>query len=197
MPASTWFGASLCPVHGGAGTGHHLSLKPPLAMVLMPSMVKPTWAKALPQAGCSWVDCTCANETMSLCHATPRGAAGLTNFDKCHQAGTEFKREEKQWIMQKRDSGFLPLIVDYRMGPETTLVDWPMVGETSAIEWVHRALQGGCQRLGDVAVDLSKIVAGAWSTGGQLALSLTPAASQARGARGPVRQSNERVLHIA
>lgn len=69
------------------------------------------------------------------------------------------------------DLGFLPLTIDYRKCPETTLIDGPMADVASALAWARQGLPGRLERP-DVQVDGAKVVTIGWSTGGHLALSL-------------------------
>lgn len=73
-------------------------------------------------------------------------------------------------------NGFLPVSVDYRLCPETTLLEGPMVDVSDALAWLQTTLADnlGLLKRQDVAcaLDTSRIVAIGWSTGGHLALTL-------------------------
>lgn len=44
------------------------------------------------------------------------------------------------------DLGFLPLTIDYRKCPETTLLNGPMIDATSALAWARQGLPGRLER---------------------------------------------------
>ncbi|KAH6856210.1 polyketide synthase [Chaetomium sp. MPI-CAGE-AT-0009] len=73
-------------------------------------------------------------------------------------------------------AGFLPVSVDYRLCPETTLLEGPMTDVRDALAWARRVLPdpdaSPRRRRPDVRVDGARLVAVGWSTGGTLALSL-------------------------
>lgn len=70
------------------------------------------------------------------------------------------------------DRGFLPISVDYRLCPETTLFEGPMTDCCDALKWARETLPK-LQLLGpSVKVDPTRIVAFGVSSGGQLAMSL-------------------------
>jgi acetyl esterase/lipase len=68
--------------------------------------------------------------------------------------------------------GFLPISVDYRLCPEVTLTEGPMVDVGDALHWIQKILPRISLRREDIKVDSSRIVSVGWSTGGTLALSL-------------------------
>ncbi|EPE28832.1 Thiolase-like protein [Glarea lozoyensis ATCC 20868] len=68
--------------------------------------------------------------------------------------------------------GFLPVSVDYRLCPEVSLAEGPMVDVCDALEWARYKLpELQLQRHG-LHVDGEKVVVVGWSSGGQLAMSL-------------------------
>ncbi|KAK4173355.1 putative polyketide synthase, partial [Triangularia setosa] len=69
--------------------------------------------------------------------------------------------------------GFLPVSIDYRLCPETTLPEGPMEDTASALAWVRRTLPSLSLTRKDIRVDGEKVVAVGWSTGGFLAMSLS------------------------
>lgn len=68
-------------------------------------------------------------------------------------------------------NGFLPVSIDYRLCPEISLINGPMVDVCDAYKWVQTALPHIATQYG-ITVDQNKTVAVGWSTGGHLALSL-------------------------
>ncbi|RYO80319.1 hypothetical protein DL764_009910 [Monosporascus ibericus] len=69
-------------------------------------------------------------------------------------------------------SGFLPVSIDYRLCPETTLLEGPMVDVADALAWVRTALPRLSLSRRDVQVDADNVVAVGWSSGGHLAMTL-------------------------
>ncbi|KAK4640000.1 Type I Iterative PKS [Podospora bellae-mahoneyi] len=69
--------------------------------------------------------------------------------------------------------GFLPVSIDYRLCPETTLQEGPMCDTVSALSWVRNTLPSLPLARTDIRVDGEKVVAIGWSTGGHLAMSLS------------------------
>jgi acetyl esterase/lipase len=74
-------------------------------------------------------------------------------------------------------AGFLPISIDYRLCPETTLLEGPMTDVRDALAWARHTLpfsndKSPRQRRPDVHIDGTRLVAVGWSTGGMLALSL-------------------------
>ncbi|KAL9020402.1 MAG: hypothetical protein Q9185_002376 [Variospora sp. 1 TL-2023] len=77
------------------------------------------------------------------------------------------------------DAGFLPVSVDYRLCPETTLTEGPIRDVCSALAWIRRSLPSLTLARPDIRPDGSRVVAVGWSTGGHLALTLAWTASAA------------------
>lgn len=77
-------------------------------------------------------------------------------------------------------SGFLPISIDYRLCPETSLLDGPMVDVADALLWIRTVLPKLALSRSDIHVDADEVVAVGWSTGGHLAMTLawTSAARQ-------------------
>ncbi|KAL8662082.1 MAG: hypothetical protein Q9202_005056 [Teloschistes flavicans] len=69
-------------------------------------------------------------------------------------------------------AGFLPISIDYRLCPETTLVDGPMRDVCSAHEWARCILPSLQLKRTDIRPDGDRVVAIGWSTGGHLAMTL-------------------------
>lgn len=69
-------------------------------------------------------------------------------------------------------SGFLPISIDYRLCPETTLTEGPMIDVRDALAWIRNALTSLALGRKDVKVDASRVVAVGWSSGGHLAMTL-------------------------
>lgn len=67
--------------------------------------------------------------------------------------------------------GFLPVSVDYRLCPETTLFEGPMTDCRDALQWVRNVLPTLQLAWPNAQVDPSKVLALGWSSGGQLAMS--------------------------
>ena len=76
------------------------------------------------------------------------------------------------------ERGFLPVSINYRLCPETTL-DGTMEDILDNLKWIRSALPGIAQRR-NLDIDPSNIVAMGWSAGGHLAMSLGWKATQAR-----------------
>ncbi|KAI0442798.1 hypothetical protein F4803DRAFT_575191 [Xylaria telfairii] len=70
------------------------------------------------------------------------------------------------------NAGFLPISIDYRLCPETTLPSGPMTDVRDALAWVRGVLPGLRLRRSDIRADGNRVVAVGWSTGGHLALTL-------------------------
>ncbi|KAL8724681.1 MAG: hypothetical protein Q9166_007815 [cf. Caloplaca sp. 2 TL-2023] len=70
------------------------------------------------------------------------------------------------------DAGFLPVSIDYRLCPETTLVDGPMRDVRSGLNWARHGLPYFNLKRPDIKPDGSRVVAVGWSTGGHLAITL-------------------------
>ncbi|KAK3332590.1 hypothetical protein B0T19DRAFT_457479, partial [Cercophora scortea] len=86
--------------------------------------------------------------------------------------------------------GFLPVSTDYRLCPEMTLATGPMADSVDALRWVRETLPGimeeriarGNQPA--VRIDVAKVAAVGWSSGGHLAMTLGYAA-EAQGVKAP------------
>lgn len=85
-------------------------------------------------------------------------------------------RPKQTALLLKR--GFLPVSVDYRLCPETTLPDGPTADVCTALSWCRDSLPGLLSTLArpDVRANGSRVVAVGWSTGGTLAMTLAFAA---------------------
>ncbi|KAI1390570.1 uncharacterized protein F4822DRAFT_436419 [Hypoxylon trugodes] len=70
------------------------------------------------------------------------------------------------------DAGFVPVSVDYRLCPETNLLEGPITDVKDALSWARNTLPSLSRKRPDVHIDGSRVVAVGWSTGGTLALSL-------------------------
>ncbi|KAI0884111.1 uncharacterized protein GGS22DRAFT_189241 [Annulohypoxylon maeteangense] len=70
------------------------------------------------------------------------------------------------------DAGFLPISVDYRLCPETTLLEGPITDVRDALNWARSTLPSLSLKRPDVRITGEHVVAVGWSTGGTLALSL-------------------------
>lgn len=79
-------------------------------------------------------------------------------------------RPEQTTLLLK--SGFLPISIDYRLCPETTIREGPMVDVVDALAWIRTVLPKLQLKRQDVRVDGEKVVSVGWSTGGTLAMSL-------------------------
>lgn len=93
----------------------------------------------------------------------------------------EIRPEQTQSLL---NSGFLPISIDYRLCPETTLPEGPMADVVDALAWARKVLPLLSLNRKDVRVDAEKVVSVGWSTGGHLAMSLGWS-SVARGLRPP------------
>lgn len=65
--------------------------------------------------------------------------------------------------------GVLPVSIDYRLCPETNLIDGPITDVCDAYAWIQADLQAVVKSEG-VLVDEERIVVIGWSTGGHLAM---------------------------
>ncbi|RMD44083.1 hypothetical protein DV735_g971, partial [Chaetothyriales sp. CBS 134920] len=79
-------------------------------------------------------------------------------------------RPEQTRLLLK--SGFLPVSIDYRLCPETTLAEGPMTDVADALAWIRNALPKLALTRGGIRVDGERVVSVGWSTGGHLAMSL-------------------------
>lgn len=74
-------------------------------------------------------------------------------------------------MLHKR--GFLPISFDYRLCPETTLVEGPIADSVDALRWVRQSLPSFRRQGGrGIAIDSTKVAAVGWSSGGHLAMTL-------------------------
>ncbi|KAI1320328.1 beta-ketoacyl synthase domain-containing protein [Xylariaceae sp. FL0255] len=80
--------------------------------------------------------------------------------------------------------GFLPVSIDYRLCPEVTLTEGPMVDVCDALDWARHQLPRMPLKRAGLRIDGESVVAVGWSSGGQLAMSLGWTAP-ARGLRPP------------
>ena len=69
-------------------------------------------------------------------------------------------------------NGFLPISIDYRLCPETTLLEGPMTDVVDALVWARTVLPNSMLARREIAVDTERIVAVGWSSGGHLAMTL-------------------------
>ena len=81
----------------------------------------------------------------------------------------DIRPEQTQMLL---DRGFLPVSVDYRLCPETTLLEGPMADVVDALTWIRTVLPHLTLARTDVHVDGERVVSVGWSTGGHLAMSL-------------------------
>ena len=70
------------------------------------------------------------------------------------------------------DAGFIPVSVDYRLCPETTLLEGPIADVRDALGWARNTLPFLARKRPDIRINGDNVVAVGWSTGGTLALSL-------------------------
>lgn len=70
------------------------------------------------------------------------------------------------------EAGFLPISVDYRLCPETTLLEGPMHDVRSALRWARHILPKIRLQRADIHPNSDRVVAVGWSTGGHLAMTL-------------------------
>ncbi|KAL4940292.1 hypothetical protein BDV06DRAFT_230433 [Aspergillus oleicola] len=66
--------------------------------------------------------------------------------------------------------GFLPVSIDYRLCPETTLPDGPMRDVCDALTWARNTLPSIPLLCAGLTIDASRVVVVGWSTGGHLAM---------------------------
>lgn len=77
------------------------------------------------------------------------------------------------------DLGFIPVSIDYRLCPETSLEEGPMRDVCEALHWARTCLPSLALKRHDISISGEEVVAVGWSTGGHLALSLGWTAPQA------------------
>ena len=78
----------------------------------------------------------------------------------------------------------LPISIDYRLCPETNLIDGPITDVCDAYAWVQTKLQAVVRARG-ISIDEKRIVVIGWSTGGHLAMT-TAWKSKEAGLKPPV-----------
>ncbi|KAL6231242.1 hypothetical protein BDW75DRAFT_244090 [Aspergillus navahoensis] len=66
--------------------------------------------------------------------------------------------------------GFLPISIDYRLCPETTLTEGPMRDVSDAMAWARSTLPSLPLLCPGLAIDPTRVVVVGWSTGGHLAM---------------------------
>ncbi|CZT49204.1 related to polyketide synthase [Rhynchosporium secalis] len=93
----------------------------------------------------------------------------------------DVRAEQTQMLLER---GFLPISVDYRLCPETTLLEGPMTDVVDALTWIRTVLPNVPLARRDVRVDGERVVSVGWSTGGHLAMTLAWT-SISRGIRAP------------
>jgi acetyl esterase/lipase len=82
------------------------------------------------------------------------------------------------------ESGFLPISIDYRLCPETSLIEGPMQDVLDAFCWAREKLPNITLTRPDIRPDGDRVVAVGWSSGGHLAMTLAWTA-KARGVAPP------------
>ncbi|PKX88487.1 polyketide synthase [Aspergillus novofumigatus IBT 16806] len=82
-----------------------------------------------------------------------------------------------QQIKMLLNSGFLPVSIDYRLCPETSLTEGPMRDVRDALVWTRRTLPRLSLKRPDIRPNGDQVVAVGWSTGGHLAMTLSWTAS--------------------
>ncbi|KAL4931704.1 uncharacterized protein BDV17DRAFT_301824 [Aspergillus undulatus] len=70
------------------------------------------------------------------------------------------------------DRDFIPISIDYRLCPETTLAEGPMHDACTALSWIQTILPTLTLQRPDIRINPNHVVAVGWSTGGHLALTL-------------------------
>ncbi|CAN9179705.1 unnamed protein product [Alternaria sp. RS040] len=70
------------------------------------------------------------------------------------------------------DHGVLPVAIDYRLCPETTLLEGPLVDALDAYAWARCVLPTLNLSSTSIRLDASRVVVVGWSTGGTVAMSL-------------------------
>lgn len=71
------------------------------------------------------------------------------------------------------DAGFLPVSIDYRLCPEVSLAEGPILDVRDALGWVRRILPNLPLLRPDIRPDGNQVVVIGWSTGGHLAMTLS------------------------
>ena len=70
------------------------------------------------------------------------------------------------------EAGFLPVSIDYRLCPETTILEGPMHDVCSALHWARHTLPTMRLQRADIHPNGDRVVTVGWSTGGHLAMTL-------------------------
>lgn len=70
------------------------------------------------------------------------------------------------------EAGFLPVSIDYRLCPETSLLEGPMQDVLDALCWAREKLPNIALSRPDIRPDGERVVAVGWSSGGHLAMTL-------------------------
>ncbi|KAL9095875.1 MAG: hypothetical protein Q9165_001872 [Trypethelium subeluteriae] len=109
----------------------------------------------------------------SQASAHPTWVAGLLVHGGGHVMLSRKDLRPRQ-IQLLLDNGVLPVAVDYRLCPETTILEGPLVDVSNAYAWVRKTLPSLqlTQTKINKSLDLSRAVVVGWSTGGTLAMSL-------------------------
>jgi acetyl esterase/lipase len=69
--------------------------------------------------------------------------------------------------------GFLPVSLNHRLCPEVKLANDPMVNVCDALKWARNTLPNLKLQCSGIQIDGERVVVVGWSSGGQLAMSLT------------------------
>ncbi|CAG7958524.1 unnamed protein product [Penicillium salamii] len=88
-------------------------------------------------------------------------------------------------IQDLLDFGFLPVSIDYRLCPETSLVNGPMQDVCEALNWARNTLPDLPLVRSDIRPCGDRVVAVGWSTGGHLAMTLAWTAKERNGLQPP------------
>ena len=67
--------------------------------------------------------------------------------------------------------GFLPVSLDHRLCPETTLAEGPMADIRDGFAWARKELSAIASKTRDFVLDPERVVVVGWSTGATLAMS--------------------------
>ncbi|KAK0736359.1 hypothetical protein B0T21DRAFT_393084 [Apiosordaria backusii] len=81
----------------------------------------------------------------------------------------DIRPDQTELLLSK---GFIPVSIDYRLCPETTLLEGPMEDTASALAWIRNTLPSLSLARKDIQIDGERVVAIGWSTGGLLAMTL-------------------------
>ncbi|TGJ87742.1 hypothetical protein E0Z10_g1069 [Xylaria hypoxylon] len=93
----------------------------------------------------------------------------------------DIRPAQTRYLLEK---GFLPVSLDFRLCPEVSLAEGPMVDVCDALHWARHTLPHINSHRPGLQVDGERVVVVGWSSGGQLAMSLAWTAPQ-RGLRPP------------